>query len=176
MHSTSAPLGVVSQPDSHVLIIGAGITGLLLAQSLRKRHSASLTAPKFSLFERDPTATFRGAGWGLTIHWALDDFVSLLPQYLVDRLPDTFVDPDAVRRGETGNFLLYDLQTGEEKYRVPPNKRIRVSRERLRTLLMDGLDIQVCLFITSCGHYTLDCTSPPTDRSPGREYSGLKIS
>lgn len=175
MHSTSAPLGVVSQPDSHVLIIGAGITGLLLAQSLRKRHSASLTAPKFSLFERDPTATFRGAGWGLTIHWALDDFVSLLPQYLVDRLPETFVDPDAVRRGETGNFLLYDLQTGEEKYRVPPNKRIRVSRERLRTLLMDGLDIQVCLFIRSYVHDTLDCTSPPTDRSPGREYSGLKI-
>lgn len=63
----------------------------------------------------------------------------------MDRLPETFVDAEAVERGETGNFLLYDLQTGEEKYRVPPNTRIRVSRERLRGLLMDGLDIEVRL-------------------------------
>jgi len=53
------------------------------------------------------------------------------------------VDAEAVQRGETGNFLLFDLQTGEERYRVPPSKRIRVSREKLRRLLMDGLDIQV---------------------------------
>jgi 2-polyprenyl-6-methoxyphenol hydroxylase-like FAD-dependent oxidoreductase len=144
--STSSPRGE-SPSQPHILIVGAGITGLLLAQSLRKRQSSSpsLPTPQFSLFERDPTPSFRGAGWGLTIHWALDDFVKLLPQYLVDRLPETFVDPEAVERGETGNFLLYDLQTGEEKYRVPPNKRIRVSRERLRALLMDGLDVQVRL-------------------------------
>lgn len=134
-----------SPPQPHILIIGAGITGLVLAQALRKRHSASSSrqTPNFSIFERDPTPSFRGAGWGLTIHWALDDFVSLLPQYLVDRLPETYVDADAVERGETGNFLLYDLQSGKDKYRVPPNARIRVSRERLRSLLMDGLDIEV---------------------------------
>jgi len=149
MHSQPPPTGdCASQP--HILIIGAGITGLLLAQSLRKRHSTSpsLQTPRFSLFERDPTPSFRGAGWGLTIHWALDDFVNLLPRYLVDRLPETFVDAEAVERGETGNFLLYDLQTGEEKYRVPPNTRIRVSRERLRALLMDGLEVQVCLLVS----------------------------
>lgn len=70
--------------------------------------------------------------------------MSLLPKDLVDRLPETFVDAEAVERGETGHFLLFDLQTGETKLRVPPSKRIRVSRERLRGLLMDGLDIQVC--------------------------------
>lgn len=79
----------------------------------------------------------------MTIHWALSDFTSLLPEYLIDKLPETFVDAEAVQRGETGNFLLFDLQTGEERYRVPPSKRIRVSREKLRRLLMDGLDIQV---------------------------------
>jgi 2-polyprenyl-6-methoxyphenol hydroxylase-like FAD-dependent oxidoreductase len=146
MSSVSAQDGE-SKPEPHILIIGAGITGLLLAQSLRKRHSTSplIPTPRFSLFERDPTPSYRGARWGLTIHWALEDFVSLLPQDLVDRLPETFVDATAVERGEAGNFLLYDLQTGEEKYRVPPNKRIRVSRERLRALLMDGLDVKVCI-------------------------------
>jgi len=130
-------------PKQHILIIGAGITGLVFAQSLRKRVSASLPTPSFTIYEKDPDPAYRGTGWGLTIHWALSDFESLIPRYLLDRLPETFVDAEAVERGEIGNFLLFDLQTGEEKYRVPPSKRIRVSRERLRALLMDGLDIQV---------------------------------
>jgi len=163
-HSSPSSL---PQPTSHILIIGAGITGLILAQSLLKRHqnnttttadtdTATLhshiqsTTPTFSIYERDPTPDFRGAGWGLTIHWALSDFVSLLPQNLVDRLPETFVDADAVERGETGHFLLFDLQTGETKLRVPPSERIRVSRERLRSLLMEGLDIQVRHIFTLC--------------------------
>ncbi|KFX98530.1 hypothetical protein V490_02273 [Pseudogymnoascus sp. VKM F-3557] len=129
----------------HTLIIGAGITGLVLAQALRKRHAADSPAapPPFSIFERDPNPTHRGAGWGLTIHWALPDFEALLPADLLARLPETFVDNAAVAEGLTGNFLLFDLQNGAERYRVPPNTRIRVSRERLRRLLMDGLDIQV---------------------------------
>jgi len=137
----------VPEQPPHILIIGAGITGLLLAQALRKRHSttsSSTTIPKFSIFERDPTPSFRGAGWGLTIHWGLLDFKELLPAYLVDRLPETYVDRQAVERGEKGNFLLYDLKDGRELYKVPPSEKIRVSRERLRGLLMDGLDIQVC--------------------------------
>ncbi|KAL5350011.1 hypothetical protein ACLOAV_005047 [Pseudogymnoascus australis] len=131
-------------PPPHTLIIGAGITGLVLAQALRKRHAADSPAapPPFSIYERDPDPAHRGAGWGLTIHWALPDFESLLPASLLARLPETFVDPAAVNEGLTGNFLLFDLQDGSERYRVPPNTRIRVSRERLRRLLMDGLDIQ----------------------------------
>jgi 2-polyprenyl-6-methoxyphenol hydroxylase-like FAD-dependent oxidoreductase len=123
---------------SHVLIIGAGITGLVLAQSLKK-HSIP-----FTIFERDPSVTFRGRGWGLTIHWSLNDFISLLPQHLIDRLPEVYVDPEASAKGENGNFLFFDLRTGEARWKVPPAKRIRVSRERLRALLLDGLDIQVC--------------------------------
>lgn len=137
----------------HILIIGAGITGLLLAQALKKDVSQGTDDPastywpslSFQIFERDPTPSFRGAGWGLTIHWALDDLLSLLPQHLADRLPEIFVNPDAVENGESGSFLLYDLITGDEMYRVPPARRIRVGRERLRTLLMEGLNIQVGL-------------------------------
>ena len=121
----------------HILIIGAGITGLLLAQVLKK-HSIP-----FTIFERDPSPSFRGRGWGLTIHWSLDNFISLLPQHLVERLPSTYVDPEASARGENGSFTFFDLQTGEARWKVPPAKRIRVSRERLQALLLDGLDTQV---------------------------------
>ena len=122
-----------------VLIIGAGITGLLLAQALKESNPPI----PFRIFERDPTADYRGAGWGLTIHWALSEFLSLLPEHLATRLPETFVDRDAVRDGRKGNFLLYDLRDGREMYRVPPAERMRVSRERLRALLMEGVDIEV---------------------------------
>ncbi|KAI4212454.1 MAG: hypothetical protein LQ351_004887 [Letrouitia transgressa] len=131
------PLSRPSSPTRpHVLIIGAGITGLCLAQALKKNGIS------FSIFERDPDVSARGKGWGLTIHWSLDTFLSLLPQHIVDKLPNIYVDPDAIKRGENGNFLFFDLRSGEARYKVPPNKRIRVSRERLRALLLDGLDVQ----------------------------------
>jgi 2-polyprenyl-6-methoxyphenol hydroxylase-like FAD-dependent oxidoreductase len=148
----------MTEQPPHIVIIGAGITGLLLAQALRKRQplEAKVTTPTFSIFERDPNPEFRGAGWGLTIHWALSDFTSLLPDYLVDRLPETYVDRGAVERGEKGNFLLFDLKDGKEKFRVPPSERIRVSRERLRALLMDGLDIKVFpIFLLRSSHLVL---------------------
>lgn len=125
--------------QSHILIIGAGITGLTLGQALRKQGIS------FTIFERDPTVQHRGRGWGLTIQWALQTFLSLLPQHLVDRLPEVYVDPEASKRGENGNSIFFDLQSGEARWKVPPSQRIRVSRERLRALLLDGLDIQVPL-------------------------------
>lgn len=127
----------MSQP--HILIIGAGVIGLTLAQALKK------SSIPFTIFERDPTSSHRGKGWGLTIHWGLDTFLSLLPQNIIDRLDETFVDPDAVARGENGKFLLFDLATGEAKWQVTAARRMRLSRERLRTLLMDGIDIQVSI-------------------------------
>ncbi|KAL8996071.1 MAG: hypothetical protein Q9188_006656 [Gyalolechia gomerana] len=120
----------------HILIAGAGITGLVFAQALKKNGIA------FTVFERDPHVSARGRGWGLTIHWSLDTFISMLPQHIVDKLPETYVDPEASKRGENGNFLFFDLRNGETRWKVPPNKRIRVSRERLRTLLLEGLDVK----------------------------------
>ena len=127
----------LAEARPQILIIGAGITGLILSQALKKRNIS------FSLFEREPSATARGGGWGLTIHWALDTLLALLPGHIVDRLSEAYVDPEASRKGENGNFLFFDLRSGEARWKVPPNKRIRVSRERLRALLLEGLDVQV---------------------------------
>nr|OQO28444.1 hypothetical protein B0A51_02993 [Rachicladosporium sp. CCFEE 5018] len=93
---------------SHVLIIGGGIAGLLLAQALKREGVA------FTAFERDPDAYFR----------------------------ETLVDPGAAARGENGRFPFFDLQSGETRWVVPPTKRLRMSREKLRRLLMDGIDVK----------------------------------
>ncbi|KAI4266297.1 MAG: hypothetical protein L6R38_008838 [Xanthoria sp. 2 TBL-2021] len=135
--------GLTAPSEPHILIIGAGITGLVLAQALKKHGIA------FTIFERDAHVAARGRGWGLTIHWSLDTFLSLLPQHIIDKLPQVYVDPEASKRGENGNFLFLDLRSGETRWQVPPNKRIRVSRERLRALLLEGLDVQWSKSLTS---------------------------
>ncbi|GJD03604.1 FAD binding domain-containing protein [Colletotrichum higginsianum] len=125
-----------------VIIVGAGVSGLLLAQHLRK------TDVPFRLYERDADFTTRGVGWGLTLHWSLPALRSLLPEDLVARLPDAYVDRAAVARGEASAFPFFDLSTGELKGagpRAPESLRIRVTRERLRRLLATGVDIQVLL-------------------------------
>ncbi|KAI9865642.1 MAG: hypothetical protein M1813_002100 [Trichoglossum hirsutum] len=131
----SGPSAPARQPPN-ILIIGAGIVGPLLAQAL-KAHNIS-----FTIYERDPSPSYRGVGWGLTLHWALPAFLSVLPDSLVPRLPSTYVNPAASAAGEDGNFLLLDLMTGDVKWRVPPNRRIRVRREGLREMLMDGVNVE----------------------------------
>jgi 2-polyprenyl-6-methoxyphenol hydroxylase-like FAD-dependent oxidoreductase len=48
------------------------------------------------------------------------------------------VDPE-VGRNDTGNFLFINLQTLEPKFKIPPNERRRVNREKLRKVLLEGV-------------------------------------
>lgn len=46
----------------HILIIGAGLAGLALAQSLRARNYT------FQVFDRDVSEVARNQGWCITLH------------------------------------------------------------------------------------------------------------
>ena len=129
-------LTVMTDSTNPILIIGAGISGLTLAQACRKENIP------FRIFERDSSATHRSAGWGLTLNWALSTFRSLLPVDILERLPETLVNKEAVDAGEKGSFAFYDLSTGVAKYYTPASERLRVSRERLRKLMLSGLDVE----------------------------------
>ncbi|KAF5013338.1 hypothetical protein FDECE_641 [Fusarium decemcellulare] len=122
-----------------VLIIGAGISGLLLAQHLRLQGIPS------RVFERDADLETRGVGWGLTLHWSLPALRALLPDHLVQRLPEAYVDRSAVAEGASSAFPFFDLSTGELKAatpKAPESDRIRVTREGLRNILATDLDIE----------------------------------
>ncbi|KAK4073772.1 hypothetical protein Trihar35433_3246 [Trichoderma harzianum] len=123
-----------------VLIIGAGVSGLLLAQHL-KREGVS-----YRIFERDADLATRGAGWGLTLHWSLTALQSLLPSGLAERICDeSSVDRWADRRGELSRFPFFDLDSGELKTQTPgavKSARVRVTRQRLRKLLAEGIEIE----------------------------------
>ncbi|KAJ5937032.1 hypothetical protein N7466_003482 [Penicillium verhagenii] len=123
-------------PETPIIIIGAGISGLILAQ-----HLQSQGIP-FEIFDSDSAFDARNGGWGLTLHWALPALRQLLPEYLVARLPETFVNKDAAARGDMGRFQFFDLKSGQALYDVPAEERIRVNRGRMRELLTCGLKIQ----------------------------------
>lgn len=121
--------------DLPILIVGAGISGLVLAQHLQQ------LGVRFEIFDRDSAVDARSGGWGLTLHWALPVLRDLLPDHLVRRFPETFVNKDASSRGDVGSFQFFNLKTGEALYSVPAEERIRVNRGRLRELLTSGIHI-----------------------------------
>jgi 2-polyprenyl-6-methoxyphenol hydroxylase-like FAD-dependent oxidoreductase len=86
-----------------ILIIGSGVSGLTLAQACRKEGIP------YRIFERDESPTARGAGWGLTLAQSLPSFRSLVPDDILDRLPETYVNKKAVDAQEKGNFTFFDL-------------------------------------------------------------------
>lgn len=131
---------MVNPSHQPVIVIGAGVSGLLLAQHLREWQIP------FRVFERDLGHAYRGVGWGLSLHWSLPAVRRLLPDDLVRRLPEAYVDRLAVENGESSAFPFFDLASGElvaETPKAPESDRIRVSRQRLLQILATGIDVQV---------------------------------
>lgn len=119
-----------------ILIVGAGISGLSLAQYLRK------SGIPFRIFDRDESIVSRTGGWGLTFHWGLPALKELLPDELYERLGECNVNPNAQ---DAGKYRFLDLKTGESLHAAtfPKTGRLRVIRSKLRTLLATGLNIEV---------------------------------
>lgn len=136
--------------ESPVLIIGAGVVGLVLAQSLKKVRTLHRKSTIFSyvqdgipflVFDRDEHIDARGHGWGITIHWALSALEQCLPPSLFTKLLSIQVDPE-IGRKDTGQFLFLNIATAEPVFRIPPSKRLRINREKFRKLLLEGIDVQ----------------------------------
>lgn len=119
-----------------ILIVGAGISGLSLAQYLKK------SGIPFRIFDRDASIVSRTGGWGLTFHWGLPALKELLPDELYARLGECNVNPNAQ---DAGKYRFLDLKTGESLYAAtfPKTGRLRVIRSKLRTLLATGVDVEV---------------------------------
>lgn len=89
----------------------------------------------------------RPQGWALTLHWVLAYLERLLDAGTFARLETVLVDPEFARH-DTGNFLFLNLATEEVKFKIPPNKRHRLDRERSRSLLLEGVRDHVHLSST----------------------------
>ncbi|KAF1829264.1 FAD/NAD(P)-binding domain-containing protein [Decorospora gaudefroyi] len=119
----------------HVLIVGAGLGGLTLAQNLRKRGVS------YEVFERDANKDSRFQGWAIALHTITDDLIASMP----DDLPDL--------KQATNHMLPLKLPTQICLYPAESNMRvgwedsgdtpfIRAERYRLRNWLSTNIPIK----------------------------------
>ncbi|PNY29230.1 Tetracycline resistance protein from transposon [Tolypocladium capitatum] len=127
-----APSTTMASSAKPVIIIGAGVVGLTLAHGLKKANIP------FEIYERDAHIDARPHGWAITLHWVLPFLRQLLDEPTLAAVDDVQVDPE-VGRNDKGNFLFLNLETLETKFRIPPNERRRVNREKLRKALLQGV-------------------------------------
>ncbi|EMT67394.1 hypothetical protein NOF04DRAFT_9914 [Fusarium oxysporum II5] len=126
----------MSKDRKPVLIIGAGVVGLVLAHGLKK-----LGIP-FQIYERDSHISSRGQGWAITLHWVLPFLRELLSEEAFKDVESVQVDPEADRQG-LGKFVFINLETLEPKFLIPPGDRRRVNREKLRKVLLKSVSDNV---------------------------------
>ncbi|KAI1449710.1 FAD/NAD(P)-binding domain-containing protein [Annulohypoxylon stygium] len=128
--------GVTGSAELPILIIGAGITGLAIANGLHQKGIP------YIVFDKDASLSPRnGRDWGIACHWGAPLLASLLGDEKWSRVSSTFVDPNLPVK-ETEHFPLYNGKTGELILESPIPKLHRILRSRMRALQAEGLDIR----------------------------------
>ncbi|KAK7728370.1 hypothetical protein SLS63_006599 [Diaporthe eres] len=138
----------------HTLIIGAGMTGLLVAQGLKKvgEDSAVLRANlPFTIFEYETSTTYqsRPREWGMTLHWGSTHIDKCLPPELSARFSEAYADP-SLSLDATSGLPVHNGKTGELILEMAGEKPMRVSRKKMRNLFMEGIDVQYGKSVVSC--------------------------
>lgn len=137
----------------------AGITGLLIAQGLKKvpkipkyaRPITFVTANTTqqegipcTVFESEPSAShYRAAEWGMSIQWGIPLLQKCLPEDLFDRLQSAANDP-YFTPPDPGVLPTLNGKTGELLKDVPLLRMFRVSRRKFRALCAEGISVEVC--------------------------------
>lgn len=120
----------------HVLIIGAGMSGLTLAQQLKK-HNIS-----FTVFERDLDNDSRSQGWALSLFGEAYDLMhTLMPPELGPVEQTSHLLPLDL----PPQFSFYDITRPEFRVGVVADdglKVVRANRRRMRDWLMQNIDVQ----------------------------------
>ncbi|CZR66045.1 related to monooxygenase [Phialocephala subalpina] len=118
-----------------VLIIGAGCTGLSLAQGLKKAGIKSI------VFEREPANLQRARDWNFGTHWGIPILKTLIPPEAFAKLDSAQVDPNRPCPPSEPIRFLHG-QTGEQIGEAVTPHLYRLRRSKLRALIADGIDIQ----------------------------------
>jgi 2-polyprenyl-6-methoxyphenol hydroxylase-like FAD-dependent oxidoreductase len=120
----------------HVLIIGAGMSGLTLAQQLKKQNVS------FTVFERDVNNASRNQGWALSLFGeAYDLMKTLMPSELGPVEQTSHLLPLQL----PPQFSFYDVTRPDFRVGVIADdtlKVVRANRRRMRDWLMQNIDVK----------------------------------
>lgn len=117
------------------MVIGAGSTGLLIAQRLK------MLGIKCTVYEREAYLNERRRDWSFGIYWAHDSFEECLPKELKDKLATAQVDP-SFKSSKDDVLPLLNAEIGEVLGRVPAPLVYRLGRARFRSLISTGIKIE----------------------------------
>ncbi|RYP89796.1 hypothetical protein DL770_004090 [Monosporascus sp. CRB-9-2] len=131
---------MTTSSKQRILIIGAGATGLLVAQGLQQ---ASIP---FTVFEAEVRkCAARSREWQMILHWALPLTKKLLPEHVAAQLEErASVDPSLDFDAYPNNIMrFYNSVDGAILAELPiKNRCVRVARKKLQALRADGVEIK----------------------------------
>lgn len=134
---------MATKSDFHVLIIGAGSVGLLIAQRLQT------LGIKCTVFERERFLNERPRDWTFGIYWAQDWLRECLPASLLGRLNEAQVDRGR-RPGAEDYMRMVNGSNGEDLTVVRAPGVVRLRRSRFRGFLVggegEGVDVKVSCY------------------------------
>ncbi|KAF9870872.1 hypothetical protein CkaCkLH20_11544 [Colletotrichum karsti] len=122
----------------HVAIIGAGATGLLIAQGLKKANI------RVSVFEGMSQDTYDNnpRTWTMALHWSRRNVEQCLPAHLFRDLFLAYTNPWQEPSQEQAQSLpISDGKTGELLFAAPVDDARRVVRQKLRNLFRQELNV-----------------------------------
>ena len=125
-----------NKSNFHVLVIGAGSVGLLIAQRLKS------LGIKCTVFERENHLNERSRDWSFGIYWAQSWLQECLPDTLHSKLNAAQVDPSRSPDPDD-RIRLLNGKTAEQLLCLPTPNLYRLKRSQFRVLLTEGIDIQV---------------------------------
>ncbi|KAM3558256.1 hypothetical protein ARSEF4850_004685 [Beauveria asiatica] len=119
-----------------VVIIGAGLTGLLAAQGLKQNGFRAIVV------EKEEGIDARPREWTMLVHWAMPIFQRLVPENILQNLDDALCNPHLEFDAQVETLPCYNGVTGKLLFCSPTPGARRVSRRRLRALLARDVDIR----------------------------------
>ncbi|GFF41027.1 hypothetical protein IFM58399_06125 [Aspergillus lentulus] len=135
----------VPDPNFHVIIIGAGATGLLLAQGLK---TAGIGYTVYEQHEEE-TYTRRAGQWTMALHSALPYLESILPPALRAKLNSATTNPWSEPDPAIAAAIPFvNGATGELMAKIPMPSPKRVIRGKLRDLLRTGVEVRFGMGLT----------------------------
>lgn len=90
---------------------------------------------------------YRSNEWTMAIHWSLVHLEKLIPAELFAKLSSVSCNPD-ISMDAGGDYPIINAETGDLLAGVPYARGLRVPRSKMRALCAEGIDVQVCHFLS----------------------------
>ncbi|KAI5363800.1 Putative FAD-binding domain, FAD/NAD(P)-binding domain superfamily [Septoria linicola] len=153
---------------SKIIIVGAGTTGLALAQGLKKAGIA------FTVYERAPSAESK-RNWDFGLHWGIEPLRELVPEHFWWSIDECQVDPHIELRDEHFRMPLINAANGTTIKILESSKFYRFRRDKFRKWLLQDLDVHFGKEISKIEYGEDGCSVLATFRDGSQDSGSLLV-